>query len=94
LADLVTSGISKTGEEREELLGHGNLGRVLEDDLIEGRRGSDFALVRHQSLRNRVNLRIISLRSTLVGEGGVPHTGWKTASSAIPAEPVHIMLVL
>lgn len=55
LGDLVSSGVSETGEEREELLAKGSSGLVLEDDGVELRHARDSAGVAHQTLGDRVD---------------------------------------
>lgn len=90
MADLVTGGISETGEEREELAGEGKVGGVLEDDLVKSAGIGNLGLVAHQPLRDGVDLETNAPRSVYAGDGvtrASSHTGWKTASSAIPAEP-------
>lgn len=46
---------------------------------------ADSSLVAHQSFRNRIDLQCFSSNSWTVPIGGL--TGWKIASSAIPADP-------
>lgn len=46
---------------------------------------SYLSMVAHQTLRNGIDLQLVSY-VPLTSAHGI-HTGWKTASSAIPAEP-------
>lgn len=66
---------------------------------IERGGASYTSLVTHQSLRNRIDLieglakrlEVLSRQLiVLIADVGLP-TGWKTANSAIPAEPVKLV---
>jgi hypothetical protein len=46
---------------------------------------SYLSLVAHKTLRNGIDLQLVSY--VLSSSAQAIHTGWKTASSAIPAEP-------
>lgn len=46
---------------------------------------SYLSMVAHETLRNGVDLQLVSY--ILSSSAQAIHTGWKTASSAIPAEP-------
>lgn len=109
LTNLVTSGISETGEERGELAADGGSGVLPEDNLLEFGGGCDLGgiesaivaahlianrsqthpgLVAHQPLGSGIDLDMVCqwLWINVCGADW-GRTGWKTISSAIPAEP-------
>ena len=94
LQDLVGGSITKTGKEREEARADRGVGRLSEDDLVELCGRSDLkGGKRYQHTLTAiapVALRSVKMRTLpwlLINRLAIVSTGWKMASSAIPAEP-------